>query len=195
MNRLNLWDFDGVLADSERVVSRLAHENPRVPYWKWWHDPELSARAALETEPIYPMWETLEAMEGRHAILTARCAHAVVTWLVARERDPRIGHLVKTFEGVISTSRTSEKGIPASVKKANLVEMILAGSNPDVERPVVEDVITNCLGVRPDVFVFDDRYENLYKIGLRCPGVELHLVNNGRIRPVDLSHYIQRPPL
>lgn len=153
--RLNIWDFDGVLADSEPVVSRLASRFPSVPYWKWWHDPRTSTEAALRTPPIGSTWELLDRLDGRHIILTARCRPAVVEWLVSNGRDPLLAGKIQKIEQVHSTSSTAEKDIPASVKKARFIGDLL----------LREDDI--------DIHFFDDSIANLHAVARTSPSVRL----------------------
>jgi FMN phosphatase YigB (HAD superfamily) len=129
VKRVNFWDFDGVLADSEPVVAWFASRFPEVEGWKWWHEPETSTLAALETPPIFTTWEALAQLPGRHFVLTARCKPAVEAWLELHREGP-LRSEIELLEGVFSTSSEAAKHIPAAVKKARFIARFIADEDP-----------------------------------------------------------------
>lgn len=145
MKRINFWDFDDVLADSSRVVSRLKAlpENRDVLFWAWWHDPKFSTAVALETPPLLSGWELLRNTPGEHRILTARCIESVTAWLEKHG-------LSEVFTQVISTSKRDHKHIPACIKKTWHVQAAIETE-------------------AASIYFYDDTLANILEMRERCP--------------------------
>ena len=148
-NRINLFDFDEVLAHSCAAVEALKASRPEVASWRWWHDEALSTEAALITEAIEEMWDFIATLDGEHWILTARNGAAVEAWLAAHGRRD-------VFVNVISTSREETKDTPAAIKKTWTINEVLATG--------------------AEVHFYDDAYANIAAAKAHCPGVITHHV-------------------
>ena len=159
--RLNVWDFDDTLAWSSEAVQRFKRKNPDVESWKWWHDPDISTEAALETLPITDMWERMDKTPGEHWVLTGRVARAVKEWMKIWRDHPEIGDTVRKIDKVISTSGPAAKHLTVAIKKRRELK--------------------KALEVYDEIHFYDDHRLNLDAVADLSPNIFPHYVQNGRV--------------